>query len=140
MTATGPGWTEARAWLVAASKHLRKVFGYIQRDAAREAARLAKKAIRGGAVQPPSQIGPTLMKTRAYVNAIGARKSREGFWYVGLPESKRHPHSDLKFDELYQYLEFGTSRMPPRPHLRPAARKAQKKIPDILKRYKLEVL
>lgn len=52
---------------------------------------------------------PPLIDTASYVNSIKVRRDPEGY-RVG-PEKK--------YDPIAAYLEFGTSKMPARPHWRP---------------------
>ncbi|AMM44839.1 hypothetical protein SP15_040 [Bacillus phage SP-15] len=40
-------------------------------------------------------------------------------WVVGIPKSRTYPGTSLRVYQVAQYLEYGTTRMPPRPLFRP---------------------
>lgn len=54
---------------------------------------------------------------------------RQGNYYVvGIHPNKRYPGTKLKVLQVARYMEYGTTKMPPRPLFRPIASYLQKNI------------
>lgn len=61
-----------------------------------------------------------LIATGRYVNSIRPVQAADGSWVVGVPPEPLHGGSRYTLQDLARWLEFGTKRMPARPHWRPA--------------------
>lgn len=72
----------------------------------------------------------TLFRTGGYVHSIRARYSN-GFLRI-LPEGE-DPVSGVKYREIAKHLEFGTRRMPARPHWRPMIPWAKKEFAKFIR-------
>ena len=79
-----------------------------------------------------------LLAYHYYVNSITAYRSGND-WVVGIKPFQKHPKTLMSMEKLARFLEFGTSRMPPRPHWRPAFYEAQKNAGKVLRRYLRDV-
>ncbi len=80
----------------------------------------------------------TLLAYHYYVNSITAYRSGND-WVVGAKPFQKHPKTGIPMEKLARFLEFGTRRMPARPHWRPAFLEAQKNAGKILRRYLRDV-
>lgn len=58
-----------------------------------------------------------LIATGQYVGSIRAWKEGRGSWHAGVTPGARHS-SGVDMQQLAVWLEYGTSRMPARPHWR----------------------
>jgi hypothetical protein len=61
-----------------------------------------------------------LIATGRYVNSIQPIEQPDGTWLVSVPEEPLRPGSRYTLRDLARWLEFGTQKMPARPHWRPA--------------------
>ncbi len=61
-----------------------------------------------------------LIATGRYVNSIQAMQQKDGTWLVSVPDEPLRPGSKHTLKDLARWLEYGTLRMPARPHWRPA--------------------
>ena len=61
-----------------------------------------------------------LIATGRYVNSIQAMQQKDGGWIVSIPDEPLRPGSKHTLKDLARWLEYGTLRMPARPHWRPA--------------------
>ena len=74
-----------------------------------------------------------LMATTEYIDKIGVYEDPSGSRYVGIPDEKHEPPEgggpavDLK--DLAKWLEFGTIKMPARPHFGPVHRRMMIRLP-----------
>lgn len=60
-----------------------------------------------------------LKATGFYMSQIAARKMEKYVYVAGVPDT-RHPYwKKVTLAEIFRYLEFGTWRIPARPHFRP---------------------
>lgn len=120
--ATGDGWQAAQSWLENTKRDLPRIAGVVDQAIHEKIAEVARDLIRQGRIAPPSgNGGNTLMDTEEYVDRIAAFQNADGSWRVGLPD-EQHPRGDVNLQDLYVYLEYGTSRMPARPHIGAAGR------------------
>lgn len=60
-------------------------------------------------------------------DSIQAYKYRDQ-WVVGIPKHLTYPGTTLRIYQVAQYLEYGTSKMPPRPLFRPIVEYLSKNI------------
>ena len=79
-----------------------------------------------------------LLAYHYYVNSITAYRSGSD-WVVGIKPFQKHPKTGIAMEKLAKFLEFGTRKMPARPHWRPAFKEAQKSAGYILRRYLRDV-
>lgn len=49
-------------------------------------------------------------------------------WVVGIPKDRRYPGTRVRVYQVAKFMEYGTTRMPPRPLFRPIYRYLQKNI------------
>ena len=75
----------------------------------------------------------TLLAYHYYVRSITAYRSGND-WVVGTKPFQRHPKTLIPMEKLARYLEFGTRKMPARPHWRPAFYEAQKNAGKVMKK------
>jgi hypothetical protein len=79
---------------------------------------------------PPLSLSYTMYKDRKNLSdntweATGTlRKSitywkQGGYWFVGIHPNKRYKGTPISVSQVARYLEYGTSKMPPRPLFRP---------------------
>lgn len=69
-----------------------------------------------------------------YINSIKVYRSNKD-WVVGVDPFQIHPKTGIRMKKLARYLEYGTSRMPARPHWRPAFEHVRKHIDRYIKKY-----
>ena len=69
-----------------------------------------------------------------YLNSIKVYKSGKD-WVVGVDPFQIHPKTGIRMKKLARYLEYGTSKMPARPHWRPAFEYIRKHINRYIKEY-----
>ena len=69
-----------------------------------------------------------------YINSIKTYKSGRD-WVVGVDPFQIHPKTGIRMKKLARYLEYGTSKMPARPHWRPAFEYVRKHIDRYIKKY-----
>ena len=79
-----------------------------------------------------------LLAYHYYINSITAYRSGND-WVVGTKPFQKHPKTGLPMEKLARFLEFGTRKMPARPHWRPAFLEAQKNAGKVLRRYLRDV-
>jgi len=60
-----------------------------------------------------------LIATGRYVRSIRAEKQLDGSWQVAVPNTPLTPAGKYTLQDLAKWLEFGTKKMPARPHWRP---------------------
>lgn len=71
-----------------------------------------------------------LIATGYYVDRITVLNGGPGVYFVGVP-NEAAPNG-VSLTELSTWLEFGTTRMPPRPHFEPADKWMNQRIPLLL--------
>jgi hypothetical protein len=81
------------------------------------------------------------IKTRELYNSISWGVTHGKIW-TGIPSRKIHPWTGkrrIPISQIARWLEFGTSKMPPRPIWRPLLAKYMLKKPEFAKRYRKAV-
>ncbi len=79
-----------------------------------------------------------LLAHHYYISSITVYRSG-GDWVVGVKPFQKHPATGVRMEKLARFLEFGTSRMPPRPHWRPALEEVRRNSGRFLRRYLRDV-
>ena len=69
-----------------------------------------------------------------YLDSIKTYQSGQD-WVVGVDPFRIHIKTGIRMKKLARYLEYGTSKMPPRPHWRPAYEYVRKHIDRYVKKY-----
>ena len=75
------------------------------------------------------------IRTREFLGSIGWGVTHGRIW-AGIPAQKIHEDSGLPLWLLARFLEFGTSRIPPRPIWRPVLSTVMGERPDFAVRYR----
>lgn len=73
-----------------------------------------------------------LMRSSEYVDSIQIFKQGRRIWGVGIPVRKKSHKKTLEMWKLAHYLEYGTKRMPARPHWRPVIAWVEKAWPKYI--------
>lgn len=72
------------------------------------------------------------IETGALRNSFNVSKvkesSKELTYHVGVPSNKVHTESGLTYNQLLEYMEFGTMTQPARPLIQPTNREIQKEL------------
>jgi hypothetical protein len=81
-----------------------------------------------------------LIATGRYVNSIQPLQQPDGSWVVGVPEEPLGAGSKYTLRDLARWLEYGTQRMPARPHWRPAKNVWRTKIYQMKRRMHFDLV
>jgi len=81
-----------------------------------------------------------LIATGNYVNSIRAIQQGDGSWVVGIPATPLRSGSKYTLKDLARWLEYGTHRMPARPHWRPAQAMWRTKLLQIKRRLQFNMV
>lgn len=76
-----------------------------------------------------------LVRTGEYADSIRDEKIRDGLHHIGVPDEEHS--SGIRLPVLSAILENGTTDgIPPRPHLRPAERRAGRRIVELIRKFR----
>lgn len=142
---TGSGWTEALDWIRWAKDSLQATAEGMLKVIAEETADDLKTAIEAQTL-PLAPLSPGYLAWKAYMGrdtriliafgfyvwAITAFEMGKWVWAAGWQEAI-HPPSGLPYSRLWAFLEYGTAKIPARPHVAPIAARALKKFPQLIR-------
>lgn len=81
-----------------------------------------------------------LIATGRYVSSIQPIPQPDGSWVVGVPNESLRAGSKYTLQDLARWLEYGTQKMPARPHWRPARNIWRTKIVQIKQRLRFDLV